>query len=333
MLKAGLIGNGGIARSHNKAYARIRAEGGPVEVAAYCDIRPEQLVGLGDSLTYTDIDTMLEAEKGRLDYVDICLPTYLHAEICIKAMEAGFHVLCEKPMARTTEQAQQMISASKRTGKSLMIAHVNRFMNAVGKIRNIIQSGELGAVRSAEFYREGGNTKPMGWNNWFRDGNLSGGAMLDLHVHDVDMIRWLFGLPRAVSAAAAVVIPGSGYDAMSVIYHYDGGVFVHASCDWTIAHDKFNTRTIRVNFEKGYVFCDRTVSRRAFVKVAHDGTVTDLSEHLESDFFYNEIVYFVGCLADGKPVDVCPPEQSADAIRIVMAEMESADRSGDKITL
>ena len=90
---------------------------------------------------------------------------------------------------------------------------------------------------------------------------------------------------------------------------------------------------LRVNFERGYVFCDRSPGRQAFVKVAEDGTVTDLVEHLGSDFFYNEIRYYANCLSAGRPVDHCPPEQSAEAVRLVMAEMASADRHGERIEL
>lgn len=333
MLKAGLIGNGGIARSHNKAYARMRAEGGPVAVEAYCDIRPEQLAGLDGARTYTDIDTMLASEQGRLDYIDVCLPTYLHAEVAVKAMRAGFHVLCEKPMALNHELAREMCRTALATDRTLMVGHVNRFMDDRRAIRDLCRSGELGRVRSAEFYREGGSREPMGYHNWFRDGKLSGGAMLDLHIHDVDLIVWLFGLPQAVSAAAATVIPGSGYDAMSVNYFYGDRTFVHAGCDWTIRHDTFNTRAMRVNFERGYVFCDRSPGRQAFVKVAEDGTVTDLAGLLGSDFFYNEIRYYATCVAEGREVADCPPEQSAEAVRLIMAEMASADRNGARIEL
>lgn len=333
MLKAGIIGNGGIAAAHNRAYGRIREEKGPVVVEAYCDIRPERLTDLGEARTYTDIDTMLTEERGRLDYVDICLPTYLHAEVAAKAMRAGFHVLSEKPMARTHEQALSMLQAAEETGRTLMIGHVNRFMDDRRMIRELCLSGELGAVRSAEFYREGGSRESMGYRNWFRDATLSGGAMLDLHIHDVDLVVWMFGMPKAVSAAAANVIPGAGYDAMAVNYFYQDRTFVHASCDWTIRHDRFNTRAMRVNFERGYIFCDRSPDRKAFVKVTEDGTTTDLSEYLGSDFFYNEILYYATCLDEGRPVLDCPPEQSAEAVRLVMAEMASADAEGRQIEL
>jgi len=334
MIRAGLIGLNAIARDHKSAYKAIAEKNGQVVLEAACDIRAECFEDLDPSVrTYTSVDEMLEQEKGRIDYVDICVPTFLHAEIAIKAMEAGFHVMCEKPMARTVEQAQAMIDAAKRTGKKLMISHCNRFYEATMLAKDLVESGELGKVRSAEYYREGGSKNPMGWNNWFRDGELSGGVALDLHIHDVDVINWLFGMPKAVSVGAASVVTKNGYDALCANFYYDNGVFVHASSDWTIANDRFNTRTFRINFEKGYLFCDRTRNRQVVVKVAEDGTTTEYPEFVNFNAFYNEIVYFADCIENDKPVSQCPPEQSAEAVRIVMAEIESADKGGELVRL
>ena len=101
MLRAGLIGCGMISKAHTDGYAQIAKEQGGVVLEAVCDIRPEQLACFDDSVRkYTSVEEMLQKEQGKLDYVDICVPTYLHSEIAIEAMEAGFNVLSEKPMAR-----------------------------------------------------------------------------------------------------------------------------------------------------------------------------------------------------------------------------------------
>lgn len=333
MLKVGLIGNGMIAASHRDAYKRIAQSTGAVSLEVICDVRPERLEGFEECRVYTDVDEMLEKEKGKLDYVDICVPTYLHAEVAIKAMEAGFHVLSEKPMARTAEQAQRMIEVAKETGKTLMIAYCNRFYEASRITRDIILSGELGRVRSADFYRENDSTLPMGWNDWYHDVKLSGGALMDLHIHDVDMIRWMFGMPKAVSVAAGSYVTKDGYDNMSVNYFYENGMYVHSSCSWIIDHNRHNTRMFRVNFEKGYVFVDRSAGRAEFVVVKNDGTVTDLIEKLPFDAYYNEIVYFADCIANGKPVEDCMPEECIDSVKIVLAEMKSADCGGERVTI
>ena len=330
-MKIGLIGRGSIAGAHEAAYARIPE----AEIVAVCDIRAERLEGLAEGVrTYRDIDEMLKAEAGRLDYVDICLPTYLHADVACRAMRAGYHVLSEKPMARTLTECEEMCRVAKETGRLLMAAYCNRFFTAFRTIKDYVDSGRFGGVVSAEFRREGGSRGPMGHENWFRNKELSGGAMLDLHIHDVDMLIALLGMPTAVSAMARNLIPGSGYDAMSVNYRFGDGAFANATCDWTIPHDKFNTRTIRVNLDGGYLFLDRTAKRTTFVAVATDGTVEDLSEQIATfDAYYNEIVYFMNCVKNGTQPTVCLPEASMLSVKLVEAEMRSADLGGELIKL
>lgn len=325
MLKVGIIGNGGIAAPHRAAYEKLES----VTVEAYCDALAANLENM-QGRCYTDIDEMLAAEQGKLDFVDICLPTFLHRDVAVKAMEAGFHVLCEKPMALTPEDCQAMLETSKRTGKKLMIAHCNRFLDAVRLVKKTVASGELGKVISADFRRDSAIFR---LDSWLCKGHLSGGALIDTHIHDVDLIRTLFGMPDSVSAMAASVITDGGYDTMSVNYQYENGPIVHATCSWVLPHNKFNSRSLRVNFEKGYIYCDRTVGREAFQLVAADGTVTDLAKTQLAQIYYDEIAYFADCVAGNKEVELCPPEEAADAIAIAMAEIRSADQGGMKIKI
>lgn len=170
---------------------------------------------------------------------------------------------------------------------------------------------------------------------------LSGGCMLDVHCHDVDKINCLFGMPKAVSSVArgGMMVSDGAYDSVCTNYVYEDGVYVNIAADWTIINDQYNWRMTRVNFEKGYVFADRWSERSEFVKVAEDGTKTDY-HHLwgpkfpfKNKTYVYEILYYVDCLKNGKPVDFNPPEQSRDNIRIIMAEMESADNGGKLVTL
>ena len=329
MLNVGLIGRGIISQSHTSAYQKIEN----ARIVACCDVRPEQLDDMGDTRKYTDIDDFLASEKGKLDYVDICLPTYLHAEVSIKAMRAGFHVLCEKPMARTSSEAREMIKVAQETGMQLMIAHCSRFMGATKLMREEVLKGEMGKVRNAEYFRQGGSREPMGYNNWFRDEKLSGGALLDLHIHDVDMIRGIFGMPNAVCVVGGnVITEGSGYDEVSALFIYDD-MHVFAKTDWSIENDMYNVRAARVNFDYGYMYLDRTRNRTAFTKVDKDKNVCDLTDKIDADMYYNELVYYIDCIENGKPFDLCPPEESLDAILIVEAEKKSADLRGEKVKI
>ena len=343
MLKVGIIGNGGIMRAHLSAYERLAKEG-IVEIVAFCDIRPERLEKecLGvftEARTYTSLDEMLEAEKGKVDFFDSCVPTYRHAEIAIKTMEAGYDIMSEKPMARTVKEAESMVEASKRTGQRLMIAYCNRFNLAAQTIKEVIDSGELGKPLSAHFQRHGGGLdtlygrKPFGANDWFKDFALSGSGALDMHVHDLDVIRGMFGMPKAVTMAGVNrMTRGGGYDMETTTLIYDD-MFVNSNCDWCIPANKFDSRGIRVNFERGYMFQDRTADRAVFLKVYEDGTVVDLADKNVFDAYYEEIKYFAGKIAAGEELDYNRPEESVDSIKIALAAIESADKGGEKIEL
>ena len=338
MLKVGILGLGTISSVHTDAYRKIDGEDKAVKLVACCDIREEthsKVEYFEGICKYTDIDEFLEKEQGQLDYVDICLPTYLHAEVSIKAMKMGYNVLCEKPMALNTEQAEAMAATSKETGKTLMIAHCMRFQSGLVKLKEILDSGILGKPYCAEFFRGGGSRAPMGYQNWFRDASLSGSSMLDYQIHDTDLINWMFGMPKALNAAGVSVIEGTGFDSSAVLFHYDG-LFVTSKSEWCTVKDKYNTRGHRINCEKGYIFFDRTPARKVFMVVPTEGEPT---EYIEDDLctgggaYYNEIRYYIDCLAKGKPVDVCPPEDSVNTIKMVMASIESAEKCGEKISI
>ncbi|MBE6651257.1 MAG: Gfo/Idh/MocA family oxidoreductase [Ruminococcaceae bacterium] len=327
MLKIGLLGRGSISYAHTKAYEKIEN----AKIVACCDIRPEQLDDIKDARKYTDIDTFLAEEAGKLDYVDICLPTYLHAEVSIKAMRAGFNVLCEKPMAINSKKAEEMMQVSEETGKRLMIAHCSRFIGATRIMKEEILKGEMGKVRNAEYFRQGGSRDPMGYKNWFRDETLSGGALLDLQIHDIDVIRGLMGMPNEVCVVGANVIPsGNGYDEASSLLIYDN-MHVFVKVDWAIEKNLYDFRVTRINFDNGYMFLDRTNNRTTFTKVDQNGNVTDLTDKIDTDMYYNEIVYYIDCLVNNKPFDLCPVNESIDAVRIVEAQKRSADLRGEKV--
>ena len=155
---------------------------------------------------YTDIDDMLEKEE--LDIVDIALPTYLHAEVSVKALNKGINVLCEKPMALTVEECRKMIEAAEKNNRKLMVAQCLRFWPEYEYLKECVETKRFGDVLSGYFFR-GGSTPKWSYQNWLLKKEKSGGVILDQHIHDVDMINWLFGTPEAVSSIAKNVIPAA----------------------------------------------------------------------------------------------------------------------------
>ena len=332
MIRIGMIGNGFIVASHRSAYTRFAQEGMDVKVVAVADIRPERTADCEGERVYGDYNELLEAEQGNLDFVDICLPTFLHAPAAIKAMELGYNVVCEKPMAIDYESALAMCETAKRTGKLLMIAQSNRFCPTMLTIRKWVEEERLGKPITACIKHDGG-TPTWSWENWLLTKERSGGAMLDLHMHEVDVLQSIFGVPDAVTCGARNRIPGSGYDIGSTIYHYNNGFYTTATVNWATPHQKYGNCGHTFIFENGYIYEGTFDGKYVFVAVDKDGNVTNLHDPEAKDSKYTELKYYINCLENGKPVDFCLPESAAMSVQLVMAECKSADLNGERIEI
>ncbi len=188
MIRVGLVGVGAMGSGHLANYLRLMKEGHDVKLVAACDIRPEQLERKENSdlnieikreefeaeyNKYTDFREMMDKEE--MDYIDFAVPTYLHAKMAIAAMERGFHVLSEKPMALTVDECERMIETSMRTERTLMVAQCLRFWPAYEELKRLVESGEWGKVISGMFFR-GGATPKWSFEDWLRKKDKSGGA-------------------------------------------------------------------------------------------------------------------------------------------------------------
>ncbi|HBE14161.1 MAG TPA: gfo/Idh/MocA family oxidoreductase [Clostridiales bacterium] len=336
MLKAALIGVGSMGRGHLDNYVRYIQEEKSIRLVAICDVDPKKFTNYKGTLNikgvgaqdydfsmfhlYTDMDEMLEKEE--LDMVSIILPTYLHCEATLKCLAKGLHVFCEKPMALNPDDCTKMIEAAKKTGKYLMIGQCLRFWHEYVALKDLVNSGKFGKPLSAYFFR-GGSTPLWSYQNWLLKEELGGGALFDQHVHDIDMIQYLFGMPKAVSSRGVRFYEGSGYDAVTTNYIYDQNLVVNAQDDWFLATDSFEM-IYRVNFEGGTAFMDA----HGFRFTTRDGedvtpTFTDSDKG-----YYHEILYFAGLIENQKENTINPPESSRDTIRILMAEKESCDQGG-----
>ncbi|MEK5038137.1 Gfo/Idh/MocA family protein [Sporosarcina sp. FSL K6-3457] len=194
-LKIGVIGCGSIARlRHLPEYAANQN----VEIVAVCDSvedRVKETAEMYNAKAYTNYEELLADSS--IDAISVCLPNYLHAAVSIAASNAGMHVLCEKPMATSREEAQQMIEAASVANKKLMIGHNQRFVSSHEKARQLIANGELGKIYS--FRTAFGHPGPEAWsidgrNSWFFNKEQAFiGAMGDLGVHKTDLMRYLLG--------------------------------------------------------------------------------------------------------------------------------------------
>lgn len=236
-LRVGLIGAGTIAFSAHLPAMRILDD--LVELVAVADVREDNAARAareyGAQAYYSDYRRLLE--RGDLDVVDICTPEFLHAEQTEAAAAFGLHVLCEKPMSATVDEADRMIAACKTAGVRLMVAHSRRFTGRYKRIREAIDRGDIGEVR---YVRENerrpiamydsldlgtGYWAPDGERPWITRAGYSQGAALTNAVHETDLARWFIGAnPVSVYARARTLTPGAEVPEMiSYTIEFDNG--------------------------------------------------------------------------------------------------------------
>lgn len=194
-IRVAVIGCGSIAKHRHLVEYDAHNQ---VHIVAVCDIvetRAKEMAAKYGATAYTDYHDLLKNEQ--IDAVSVCLPNYLHAPVSIDAIQADCHVLCEKPMATSQQEAENMIQAAKTKQKKLMIAHNQRFVASHVKAKELIEKGELGKIYS--FRTTFGHDGPEGWSvdgaeSWFfKKEEAFIGAMGDLGVHKADLLRYLLG--------------------------------------------------------------------------------------------------------------------------------------------
>lgn len=318
-MKIGLIGVGGMGGVHFNVYKGMK----DIELVA-CDIRLDMLkekVGNLPIRVYGDMDEMLAAEKP--DMVDICTPTYLHAEQAVKAMEAGAHVLSEKPMALNSNETELIMAAIKKTGKRYMTAQVVRFMNAYVYLRGIVESGKYGKLESLTMRRI--SAAPLwSWENWFMDEKRSGHVALDLMIHDIDYMQSVFGEPKDI---VGVYHPMSGNNTNYALanYIYDGFT-VSIETGWYNDQNIAFTADFKAVFENGNVLVkDGTLyENNKPVDFSNTESIGESGINISNvDGYAGEIKYFIDCVRSGEPNSTITPESAQATIKLVERTLDS----------
>ncbi len=190
VLKVAIIGCGGIANGkHMPALKQMK----DVEMVAFCDIIEERAIkaakdyGTPDARTYVDYKELLKNEK--LDIVHVCTPNKEHSFITIDALEAGNHVMCEKPMAKTSKEAKEMLEAAKRTGKKLTIGYQNRHTPEALYVHEACENGELGDIYYGNAIALRRRAVPT-WGVFLNEDEQGGGPLIDIGTHALDLTLW-----------------------------------------------------------------------------------------------------------------------------------------------
>lgn len=311
MLKVGLVGVGGISGAHIPAWEEMA----DAELVALCDIRPERMEKFSEKRCYTDFDEMLANEE--LDILDICLPTYLHADFAVKAMERGINVITEKPISLKEEDIDRVYKTAEKNNVKFMVAQVLRFWPEYELLKDIYDTKKYGKLLSGTMTRLGCYPK-WSWDGWMMDEKRSGLVPFDLHIHDLDFMVYAFGMPK-VAHQYRSKLPDQDFISIS----YDFGDFqINSEASWYATSYPF-TAEFRFQFE------DAVVANENGKMLIHlrDDKKIDLSEDAEgetgdinlpkSNAYANEIRYFADCVINNTPVEKVQPEELRCVLNIL----------------
>lgn len=311
MLKVGVVGAGGISGAHFPAWATMD----DIELTCVCDVRTSQLERFNDKRTYTDFDEMISKEE--LDIIDICLPTDMHADFAVKALDKGINVLCEKPISLKYEDVDRVYEAAKRNNVKFMVAQVIRFWPEYVKLKEIYDNKTYGNLLSGHMRRLS-TIPPKTQGNWMHEEKRSGLVPYDLHIHDVDFMVYLFGEPKD-SVVRRTKRPEQ--DAIAVIYDYPD-FYISAEASWYAGKYPFKME-FRFQFEKAVV----AMENDSFMVYPVDGEAINLKEVSDSqtgdiglpktDAYGAEIRYFVDCVKNNMEPDIVKPEELKTVIRVL----------------
>jgi predicted dehydrogenase len=215
-----LLGAGFMARTHAAVYAGLRDR---ADVRVVCALETDVAGELAEPFAaeVTDDWEAAVAAPG-VDAVDICLPTPLHRLVAERALAAGRHALIEKPLALTLDDADAIGAAGEASGRIVMVGHVLRFFGEIAALRSVLASGELGDPVAATALRL---SPPPDWNDWMLDAERSGGTLVDLMIHDFDVLNALLGPAHRVYARAAA----GGRQVTALVEHERGEASVEGS--------------------------------------------------------------------------------------------------------
>ena len=264
-------------------------------------------------------DLLAEPE---VQLVDLCTPTPLHPEQAIAVLKAEKHVLCEKPLARTSSSAREILQVAENSPGFLMPAMCMRFWPGWSWLKQVVAEATYGQVLAARFRRV---SEMPAWSRQgtYSGGNDLGGALFDLHIHDTDFVNHLFGRPASVFSTG-VTSPAGAINHVVTQYNYPGGPAVYAEGSWLLTQ----------GFNMSYTLhCERATLDYDLARGADALLVTEAGQPPRvvkaegTDGYAGEINYLVDCVANRRPPRIVTARDGVTALEICEAE-EISIRTG-----
>lgn len=320
-MRVGIIGAGSMGVTHAAGWAAT-----PATLAGILAEPPSDAQPLADQYG-AQIYPHLDALLADVDVVDICSPTHLHAEMALQAAAAGKHIVCEKPLARTTEQARQMVAACRQAGVRLLVAHVVRFFPEYALAQQAIAAGQIGKLGVVRLHRGSYRPKkPSG--NWFLDESRSGGILMDLMIHDFDYARWVAGEVETVAAQrVATLHPDAPVDYGLAVLTHRSGALSHIAGSWAYPPPTFRTR-LEIAGDRGLIEFDSDGTAPITNLILKTGgadspDVALPGSPVSESPYTTQIKEFYAALAEGKATRIQPADGLA-AVQIAEAAIQSA---------
>lgn len=328
-----VVGFGFMGEIHVQAYAGIPG----AEVVAIVEPRhavaSEKLERLGLKVPlFSDLAEALRTVEG--DIVDICLPTDRHADAAVCALEHAKHLFCEKPVSISLPEAERIRAAAQRAGTFCQIGHCIRFWPEYRTLEQIFRSGSLGTLRSLSLQRRA-SLPDYSADNWLRTPERSLGAAVDLHIHDTDYVLHLLGMPRAVFSSGTK--DSAGWSHIFTHYMFDGCAVV-AEGGWNYPPKWGFQMAFQAVFDKGTIEFDSKADPS--VLLTKEGNTpkplflsspqkeaSGVTGNISSLGGYaNELEYFIGCVGRQEAPKLATLEDGIQSLRVVLCELESAEK-------
>ncbi len=332
MLKVGLIGFGGMGATHARCWTAL---GDQVQLTAIADTHMERATQFAEQIgasVYKNGYELLEQEE--LDVVDICVPTFLHADYCIKAMEHVKNIIVEKPICLKEEEAQALLEAQARTGAFVQVGHVVRFMDAYCFLKELVIKEKYGKVIAGAFSRI--SPRPN-WMKGHDDIDKTGTMTIDMHIHDADYICYLMGREPDKISVQAVKDKNEIIQHICSAYQF-GDAILTAEGSWDYPANFPFAQTFRVRLEKAAAVLDADGILTIYPEDA-EKYVPQLGERKEMDLginisdispYLNEMKYLVDTILSGKKESIVSLEDAIAAFRLVWKELELANLEGER---
>ena len=313
-----LIGAGTMGSVHAHAYSKMSN----VKLVGIVDIRQEakELCSAVNAQYFSSYEEAVK-QLQQMDAVDVCVPTYLHKFYVKQAADGGKHVICEKPLAGNLQDAREMIDYCQAQQVHLYVGHVLRFFPEYVEAKRVIDRGGIGKTAVVRTSRVAGF--PMGWNDWYADAQKSGGAALDLIIHDFDFLRWCYGEVERVFAKGLSGRELARKDYALVTLRFKNGVIAHVEGSWS--HQAF-TMKFEIAGTTGIIDYDSAKDSSIYWSKENGQSggkdVSVPESPLQTTPYARELEHFISCMETGsKPVVTA--EDAYSALEISLAAIES----------